>query len=226
VTRRLAALLLAGCLLAGCTFTRNTSASVTSSTLPAPVTTTSTTIPVTLPPTVYQPPTTAGPIGDALRLGEGGLGRARFGDTFDKTIQFVSGVLGQEDEDSDWGSSATKFGLCPGNEARLVRWGWLVLFFVDSSPYGDGRRHFAGWRYGQDVDENALYPQGLAMSGGLAPGATLADVRKAYPDAVTVMPADEHGPDRFRVGTSFGGRLTGTSDGDRVVDLEAGISCP
>jgi hypothetical protein len=213
-------------LLAGCgASTGSAGGPPPSATLPPPVTTTSTTEPPTLPPTVYEPPTEPLPLPEALRLGEGGIGRFRFGDDADTVIAGLSGLLGQDDEDSDWGPPATRFGACPANEARALRWGWLVAFFVDSSPFGDGRRHFAGWRYGYGVDDLSLYPEGLQLGVGIAPGDRLAVVKAAHPGAVETEPPTETGPARFQVGTSYGGTLDGAGDDAVITTLEAGIRC-
>lgn len=160
------------------------------------------------------------PVPEALRLGEGGLGRARFGTDADEAVGYVVSVLGPPDEDSLWDLPDTAYGPCPGTEARTVRWGWLLVILTDRSPFGAGRRHFAGWRYGPEVDPDALYPEGLAFLSGIGPGSTWAQVEAAHPGAVRA-PADG----RFTVGTSFSGLLDGYAPESTVVRLDAGSAC-
>src|SRR5262249_55837716 len=125
----------------------------------------------------------------------------------------------------DWGDPATDFGKCPGTEARVLRWGQLLVMLSNRSRYGDGREHFAGWRYGPAVEETAFYPDALKMSSGLAPGATLSEIQELYPGAVTVVPANGPVPARFQIGSSFGGWLTGTAADATVTALDAGQPC-
>jgi hypothetical protein len=189
--------------------------------LPAPVTTTTAAPATTARP---QPPVTSRPpVEEGLRLGEGGLGRARFGEDADGVVAYVGSFLGQDDEDTGWGPAETPYGDCPGNEVRVVRWGWLVLFLTDLSPYGAGRGHFAGWRYGAAVDEFALYPQNLAFATDIAPGDQLLRLWDVYPGAVDVD--DTTDPVRFEVGSSFRGTLTGAAGTDEITTVEAGIRC-
>jgi hypothetical protein len=211
--------------LAGCGPGDGPAGPATSAALPAPVTTTSTTEPATLPPTVYEPPAEPLPLVEALRLGEGGVGSFRFGDDAEEVIAGLTELLGQDDDDTDWGPPATPFGACPANEARALRWGWLIAFFTDTSPFGDGRRHFSGWRYGFGVDEQSLYPEGLQLGIGIAPGDTLAVVKGAHPGAVEVVPATTTTPARFQVGTSYGGTIDGAGDDAVITTLEAGVGC-
>jgi hypothetical protein len=197
------------------------------------------TIPIALTPTTVADTTTAQPIptspsltavpgenvSDALRLGEGGLGRARFGTSAAEAVEYVRSVLGPPDEDSGWGDPVTDYGRCPGSQARVLRWGQLLVVLTDHSRFGDGRQHFSGWSYGPAVNQDALYPNGLAMSTLIAPGQTLADVEHAFPGGVTVASATERLPATFRVGNSFGGWLTGTSGTDQITSLDAGDTC-
>jgi hypothetical protein len=203
-------------------------ATVPVTTLPPPLALTTTSVVVETAPPPTQPPFTAAPglsVVDALRLGEGGLGRARFGVAAADAEAYVRSVLGPPDADTDWGDPVTEFGRCPGTTARVQRWGQLILIYTDRSRYGDGRLHFSGWRYGPDVNPDALYPELLAMSNGLAPGAALADVEALYPGALQVSPATDREPVSFRVGTSFGGSLTGADPAAVVSALEAGQGC-
>jgi hypothetical protein len=168
-------------------------------------------------------PTTSVAVSQVLRLGEGGLGSARFGDDPDRTVAYLTGLLGRPDDDTDWGPPATAYGTCPGTEARVVRWGWLVTEFSgggDASVTKPPPRRFVGWRYGTDVDADALYPADLTTTSAIGLGAPVAALQTAYPDAVAIVPGP---PARFEVGTSFRGRLDGAGT---VVRLEAGAACP
>jgi hypothetical protein len=182
------------------------------------------------PPVADTSPTLTAAAGDlvvdALRLGEGGLGRARFGTDADEAEAYVRSVLGPPDEDTDWGLAAENaFGVCPGNLARALRWGQLLVVLTDDSRYGAGRGHLSGWVYGPSVAPDAFYPEGLTMATGVAPGVALEAVQLVFPGGVTVVEPDAVLPARFRVGTSFGGWLTGTTPADTVTSLEAGEVC-
>jgi hypothetical protein len=154
-----------------------------------------------------------------LRLGEGGLGRARFGDDPDRVVAYVGAALGRPDEDSGWGHD-TGYGACPGSSSRVVRWGWLLVFFGEETPMASGRRQFAGWRYGPLVNELALSPAGLRTSTAVAIGTTTARLRALFPAALRVGVGR---PAPFVVGTSFRGLLD--RPGGAVVQLEAGATC-
>jgi hypothetical protein len=167
------------------------------------------------------PPTSVA-VSQVLRLGEGGLGAARFGDDPERTVGYLTGLLGRPDDDTDWGPPATAYGTCPGTEARIVRWGWLVAVLSgggDASVTKPPPRRFVGWRYGTDVDADALYPADLTTTSAIGLGAPVAALQTAYPGAVAVVPGT---PARFEIGTSFRGRLDGTGT---VVRLEAGAAC-
>jgi len=165
------------------------------------------------------------PIEESLRLGEGGLGRARFGDSDAKVEPYLRSILLNPDDDTDWGKPENAYGTCPGTEARAIRWGYLVVFFSDRSDFGVGRRHFIGWRYGPDVDSQSLYPDGLSTVLGLRPGMTVSELRKTF-EATELSQATATAPARFRLGSSFAGSLSGLADDDVVTLIEAGTSCP
>jgi hypothetical protein len=173
----------------------------------------------TVPVATTALPTTTlpGPLAQLLPLGEGGLGGARFGEGPEDAIQEVRRWLKEPDEDTGWLGAETPYGVCPGATfVRLVRWGWLMLVLADRSDYGVGREHFAGWVYAVDLDEYAIYPEGLAFSTGVGLGINVEQLRAAYPGGVTV------GSGTFSVGRSFSGRLG--PDGT-VSRLEAGLRC-
>ncbi len=158
------------------------------------------------------------PLAKLLPLGEGGIGPARFGDSPDDAVAAVSRWLKDPDEDTGWLGAETPYGTCPqATLVRMVRWGWLLLIMADTSPYGAGREHFAGWVYDYGLDEFAIYPDGLVFSTGVGLGVPVEVLRLAHPGGVEV-----NGP-RFEVGRSFSGRF----GDDRLVSrLEAGLRCP
>jgi hypothetical protein len=221
VTRRAAVGVLLLAALAGCGTESSaehrpaTTASVRRTTARAGLARRSTTTARRRPPTTPAPPTTEA-LAKALRLGEGGLGRARFGDDPAKVVAYVRAVIGRYDDDSGW-MPVTGDG-CGGRKARSVRWGRLVVFFGDGAPYG--RPGFVGWRYGPLVDDLALQPDGLRTSTTVGIGTTAARLHAQFPAALRVGAGR---PAPFAVGTSFRGLLdrpTGT-----VVQLEAGAAC-
>jgi hypothetical protein len=172
----------------------------------------------TVPPTEPPPTTLPGPLSQLLPLGEGGIGAARFGDSIDKAINEVSQWLKEPDDDTGWLGAETPYGTCPqASLVRMVRWGWLMLVLADTSDYGAGREHFAGWVYDVNLDDYSIYPEGLTLSSGVSLGAPLDALRAAYPGGVQVD------GNRFTVGRSFSGRIG--SDGT-LTRLEAGLRCP
>jgi hypothetical protein len=171
----------------------------------------------TLPPTLPPPTTLPGPLSQLLPLGEGGIGGARFGDGIDEAIGEVTQWLKEPDEDTGWLGAETPYGTCPQAAlVRMVRWGWLMLVLADTSDYGAGREHFAGWVYDFNIDDYSIYPDGLTLSTGVGLGSPLEQLRAAYPGGVQVE------GDRFTVGRSFSGRLAGDGTVSRI---EAGLRC-
>lgn len=224
---RVGAVVVAAAVAAGCSrFEGAVTIERRETSAPAPVVpaTTPATTDAGAPSTTPAPPRLTVPEGesvvDALRLGEGGLGRARFGGSADDAVGYVASVLGRPDEDTAWDLPDTIYGPCPGTEARIVRWGWLMLVLSDRSPFGTGRRHFAGWRYGPGVDPYALYPDGLRFASGVGVGTTWGELEQLHPGVVR---QPEGG--RFSVGTSFTGQLDGYAPESTVVQLEAGAAC-
>ncbi len=163
------------------------------------------------------------PAAPTIVLADDGLGIAAFGAAADDTIAAITAVLGEPDEDSGW-VDPLSVGACAGDEARLVAWGTLYLYFSDRSAFGDGERHFFGYSYGSVRDLEAI-PEGLATPDGIGLGTTVAFLRAAYHDVV--IEAGEEGllAPSFYVDESLSGRLTGTADDDLVTVIIGGDPC-
>ena len=148
-------------------------------------------------------------------LGPDGLGAVHFGDPADAVLSRLTGILGPPVDDGPLGS-------CPTGAAdRLVRFAELGVVLG-----GEGAdQRFVAWDVGLAA---GAYPE-LRTAEGIGVGSTVAEVRRAYPGAVQVVPDDAFGP-RLEVampnGGSLTGTLTGTGPGDTVVTLGAGeASC-
>ena len=188
-------------------------------TLP-PDTTTSTTT-TTVPPSTSSTSTTVGRA-VALVLRDDGLGDALFGTDPEAVIDYVTAIVGRPTADSGW-ADPFQFGVCPGTEVRSVAWGDLTLMFSDKSVVLTGRRHFFTWTYGPAFGP-AIDPGGMITDAGLGVGATVAQLRTAYPD-IRINPADEILGPWFAISDEFTGLLTGTSDTDVVTAFTGGIPC-
>jgi hypothetical protein len=212
---------------------------VTTTSTTQPAATTSTRVPVvTLPPdtttstsTTTTTSTTAPantttsttlvPRAAVLVLRDDGLGDALFGTAPDEVIAYVRSIIGAPTADSGW-ADPFQFGTCPGTEVRTVAWGDLTLFFGDESVVAEGRRHFFTWTYGPAFG-TGVEPAGMITDAALGVGATVAQLRTAYPD-VRLEPDDVLGP-YFVVTDELSGTLSGLDDTDRVLSWSGGIPC-
>jgi hypothetical protein len=214
------------------TIARTTSPPVTTTfTTAAPTTTAVATTaappPPTPAPTTAAPPTAAPTTppsaetgnGGGLRLRTDGIGVAGFGDQPDAVIAAVQAEIGPPTDDSGWVDPFT-IGACPGDRYRQVHWNDLTFDFSDA----DGRQRFIGYAYGS-VSGVGAQPADLTTAEGIGVGATVGDLKAAYPD-VTTLPGEEGLFDpRFATTGGLDGYLTGTEDADVVLSIEAGDGC-
>lgn len=161
--------------------------------------------------------TTTEPAAAAIVLRGDGLGVTALGDSPDDAVRAVTGALGEPTRDTDWQSSFSEYGTCPGEQIRGVEWDHLVLLFTDAeTAFGTGQHLFA-WRI-------AGAPPALGTAAGLGFGATTADAEQLHPGAVEVFPAEEPFPGYLEVAVD-GGPITAYLDGDVITNLEAGARC-
>lgn len=187
----------------------------------APATTTTTT-PATTPstsdtttvPAVSSPP--GPPAAPEVVLAPDGLGVVRFGDPAVLVLDRLTTLLGAPLDDRPLGS-------CPTGQAdRLVQFAELGVVLAG----GEGAaQRFVAWDIGL---ASGAFPE-LRTEAGVGVGATVTELRSAYPGAVRVTGDDAFGPSfelRLPNGGVMSGTLTGTRSDDTVVTLGAGeASC-
>ena len=205
---------------------------------------------VATPTTRERAPTPAPPATPAARasrtpvLRPDGLAVAAFGVAERDALAALKRRLGPPDERGSW-KAANPFGTCPG-PVRAVRWGRLyVLFTSGPTRYETGGRWHL-FTYQVDairrtaVDPNDRGPtpppdppplRGASprTAAGIGFGSTLAELRAAYGDRVTVSGGPPGNVDRFRIRLGAGGELHGSLSGSRpaatVTGIAAGAGC-
>ncbi len=197
----------------------------------------------TAPPET-QPPTTEAPATTSTTEDEGppvvlegdGLGAHRFGDPVDEVLAGLTLRWAPPDHDSSWiPAGNSPFGVCPGNEVRVVEWrGFSVLFSDGPTPFGPaGRRHFFSWTYyAADLDHPAPDPGGnrprLTTPEGVSVGVTVADLQRAYGERLETFDEAEGPGPSFGVQTADGGlfgSLTSVEPGGIVRTIVGGGGC-
>lgn len=231
----LAALLGAGLLLVIITLLRNDEgpaitsttalASGSTTTVPTSLLTTSTSVtPVTSESTTAPATTLADPL-LALAMTESGLGDIRFGTLADDAITQMAQVLGDPTEDSGWTGA---FETCPGPDARIVRWTSLQAFFTggatDWAP--QGTPHF--FHFGNSITAGGGEVIDLRTSAGIAVGDSIADLKAAYGERVTISEDPLFGP-LWEVAVDGAGALWGTAgtatDQGLIDSINGGPGC-
>lgn len=152
-----------------------------------------------------------------------GLGDAMFGAEAESVITYVRAILGAPTSDSGWVDPFAILAACPGTEVRFVEWDDLALTFSDESFYGSGIRHFASFRYGPTM-RSYISPYGLTTLKGLGIGATVTQLRSAYPNAV-VYPGNEVAEPSIEIADSLVAFLTDTSANGHAVSYMGGYGC-
>jgi hypothetical protein len=243
---RIRVLIVAALLVAGACDDGRTSAQPPSSTTLASAgidTEVPTALPETQPPET-QPPSTQAQATTSTTEDEGppvvlrgdGLGAHRFGDPVDEVIAGLTLRWAPPNQDSGWTPAGNSpFGVCPGNEVRVVEWrGFSVLFSDGPTPFGPaGRRHFFSWNYqAEDLDHPAPDPGGnrprLATPAGISVGATVDDLQRAYGDKLELFDEEEGPGPSFGVQTADGGlfgTLTSAEPGGIVRYIVGGGGC-
>ncbi len=203
--------------------------------------------PVTQPP-VTQRPTTTAPTSSApttsttedegppVVLEGDGLGAVRFGDDPDQVLAGLTLRWAPPDTDSGWvAAGSSPYGVCPGNQVRVVEWQGFRVFFSDGpTPFGPaGRRHFFTWEYrAADFDAPRPDPGGnrppLHTAEGITIASTVADLQRAYGDRLELFDQEEGGGPAFGVQTADGGLfgfVTNVDPGGLVRSITGGGGC-
>jgi hypothetical protein len=181
-------------------------AAATSSTEPAPTTTvattTTSTTTTTLAPaasTTILPTEPIQAVGnpleiDDLRMASNGLGfDVTIGRPMAEALGRLVASLGPPDEDSGVIVTDGRFGACPGDTVRLVRWGPLMTI---STVDADGSSTFAGYRLDLSLGGLESRASTLSTLSGLRANDTVADLNAIYDD-FTVEIFDEPGAGLF-----------------------------
>lgn len=162
-------------------------------------------------------------------LSRGGLGVAQFGDEAEAALANLREAMGTPNTLSKWlPMERSLWGVCPGSEVRGAKWGDLWVLFSDRSELSD-ERHLSGWMLG---GSSALGRTELKTTEGIALGSTLAELREAYGQRLSLEPFELG--QRFTVAPAEGekagsrllaGTVSGEEDDDTVRTLRGGLPC-
>lgn len=205
----------------------STSSTVTTTTVPKSTSTTATTLTTATTSMTTSTTTTTVPEPDEVRLSFDGLGVVEFGTSEQPTTTAVAATLGDPDEDTGWlGSAQSPFGVCGGDEYRMVRWGQLGVLFTNGSG-GDGR-HFAMYGYGDFINVAPGTPA-LATPEGITVTDTASDVLNTYGEKATFVAGSEVVAPYISVASTTGVdmifHIDGTKTSGTVTSIRAGYSC-
>jgi hypothetical protein len=178
-------------------------------------------------PTTTTPGSTTTTIASVQGLGlsHTGLGGALFGADPEPVVRYMSAILGAPTSDTGWVDTTSLAPLrCRGTQARFVAFHDLQLFFSDESGYAKGRLHFAAFTYGPAQGDH-IDPYGLATDTGMKVGATVAEMKKAYPKLGLNQPSQAHPYPGFSIRHGLIGILTGLLDTDTVTAFIGGSAC-
>ncbi len=198
-----------------------TVAPTTPPTEPAPTEPPTTPAPTEAPATTAAPSTTVAPA--TAVLARDGLGVVPFGTDADGAVAALTAVLGPPTEDTGWVDPLT-ISSCAGTELRRVSWGALAILLGDPAATGTGLRQFFASSYG-NVAGVEPQPAGLVTPEGIGLGASVADLKAAYP-GVVLNPGEEGLIEpSFFVDDSLRGIVTGDTDTDSVTVVFGGPFC-
>jgi len=201
-----------------------TTTSPTSTTIPTstiPTSTSSTTTSTSTTTTTTAPPT--------LVLREDGLGVVAFGSEAEIAVASIIAALGAPDEDSGWVPSFSRFGTCPGEQVRGLRWAtmWALMTDGDTEWRNDGVPHF--FSYLNSVFFEDGQSLGLLTEEGIGLGDTVADLDAAYRDRLEVSFEELFNGYVFSIEVPEPGRLwgglTGDDGDDRITSIDGGVGC-
>ena len=190
------------------------------------------------------PPTTGASASPTPVLRPDGLAVTAFGAAERDALAALERRLGTPDERGSW-KGANPFGTCPG-PVRAVRWGRLYVLFTSGPTRYEARGRWHLFAYQVDavrrtaVDPNYSGPtpppdppplrgSSPRTAAGIGFGSTLAQLRAAYGDRVTVSSGTPGNVHRFRVRLGAAGELYGSLSGSgsatTVTGIAAGAGC-
>lgn len=206
-----------------------TTASTLVVTTPSTLPTTTTAAPTTTvgPTTTTVPETTTTTQPEQLLLRPDGLGDLTFGDRADDVLQYLTGLVGEPEEDTGWVDKGESYATCIGTQVRFVQWGALQIFLTDgpSDWAPAGVRHFAHWA---DTVLLGEPPIEMATEEGIGVGSTVDEIVAAYGTDARVEDDPLYGPSFILDTPGAGmliGSLTGLQSDDTLQSLSAGFSC-
>ena len=214
----------------------------------APTTAPPVTPPVAAPTRERAPTTGPPPTGVSASqtpvLRPDGLAVTAFGAAERDALADLERRLGTPDERGSW-TGVTPFGTCPG-PVRAVRWGRLYVLFTSGPTRYEARGRWHLFAYQVDAirrtavdpdysgptpppDPPPLRGSSPETAAGIGFGSTLAQLRAAYGDRVTVSSGTPGNVHRFRVRLGAGGELygflSGSGPGATVTGISAGAGC-
>jgi hypothetical protein len=194
----------------------------TTATTAAPTTTTTTSSTTTSTTTTTLPtiPAVGDPVPlEELTLGAFALGPFDFGDSSNRALGRLVRTFGQPDAIFEAGE---EFGVCPNDEGRVVRFGWLNAIFANDV--------LVAYRLAEPED-GSLHPTArLTTVSGARIGDSLDTLRDIYIDS-NINTAEFDSGDGFilvRSGdarTLLWGPLTSTADTGRVLGIYSPLPC-
>jgi hypothetical protein len=169
--------------------------------------------------TSTAPTTTTGPLTkEQIVLAPDGVGGVKFGNNSANTIKRFMDALGQPEK-----NTPLPAGTACGATRRLHWANFQVLVNEVTSTAGAGRPGFAGWFLGPATG-TAL---DFKTEKGIGVGSTVAALKAAYGEDVSVQARGEQGPG-FTITQPTGiivGLLTLATDAGKVKNIQAGNYC-
>jgi hypothetical protein len=155
---------------------------------------------------------------DQIVLAADGVGAIKFGNNSANTIRRFMDALGEPEK-----NTPLPAGTACGATRRLHWANFQVLVNEVTSASGAGKPGFTGWFLGPPT----AAPLDLKTEKGITVGSTVAELKTAYGDDLTVAGRGEEGPG-FTITAPGGimlGLLTAGSDAGKVKDIQAGNYC-
>src|SRR5687768_14624291 len=172
------------------------------------------------PTTTSTAPTTTTAVltKDKIVLAADGVGAIKFGNNSANTIRPFMDALGQPEK-----NTPLPAGTACGATRRLHWANFQVLVNEVTSASGAGKPGFAGWFLGPPT----AAPLDFKTEKGITVGSTVAELKAAYGDDLTVAGRGEEGPG-FTIVAPGGimlGLLSAAGDAGKVKDIQAGNYC-
>jgi hypothetical protein len=174
----------------------------------------------TAPTTTSTAPTTTTALltKDQIVLAADGVGAIKFGNNSANTIRRFMDALGEPEK-----NTPLPAGTACGATRRLHWANFQVLVNEVTSASGAGKPGFTGWFLGPPT----AAPLDLKTEKGITVGSTVAELKAAYGDDLTVAGRGEEGPG-FTITVPGGimlGLLSAATDAGKIKDIQAGNYC-